>query len=236
MECCCDARLSGSLFSFLQRNRAAFCVHSELEESLGGSIVFQSPCPPRSPELSVYFYTFHTPVQSLDEFLDLTVFDEACANCSFGAICDAQSGQCVCPSECVDSHQPVCGSDGTTYNSECELHVRACKEQMDLRVVSQGECKTCGSTVRPPIPVCGSDGITYDSDCLLRMASCLQKKHINMVKAGSCDEALTEHSSPSQPPLCVCLGAPLEGEHQPMVVMPTGCCVVTLEIFSPDEV
>lgn len=66
--------------------------------------------------------------------------DEACANCSFGAICDAQSGQCVCATECVESHQPVCGSDGTTYNSECELHVQACKEQMDLRVVSQGEC------------------------------------------------------------------------------------------------
>uniref|UniRef100_A0A7N8X2P6 Agrin n=1 Tax=Mastacembelus armatus TaxID=205130 RepID=A0A7N8X2P6_9TELE len=70
--------------------------------------------------------------------------DEACANCSFGAICDAQSKQCVCASECVESHQSVCGSDGTTYNSECELHVRACKEQMDLRVVSQGECN-CGS-------------------------------------------------------------------------------------------
>lgn len=76
--------------------------------------------------------------------------DESCGNCSFGAICDAQSGQCVCASECVESHQPVCGSDGTTYNSECELHVRACKEQMDLRVVSQGECskwRICDSYV-----------------------------------------------------------------------------------------
>uniref|UniRef100_A0A8C6WKB2 Agrin n=1 Tax=Neogobius melanostomus TaxID=47308 RepID=A0A8C6WKB2_9GOBI len=133
--------------------------------------------------------------------------DEACANCSFGAICDAQSSQCVCPSECVDSHQPVCGSDGTTYNSECELHVRACKEQMELRVVSQGECKTCGSAVcawgarcvqnkcecpqcpdEPPSRVCGSDGTTYDSECLLRMASCLQKRRIDLAKAGSCDE------------------------------------------------
>ncbi|XP_053280013.1 agrin isoform X2 [Pleuronectes platessa] len=133
--------------------------------------------------------------------------DESCANCSFGAICDAQSGQCVCTSECVDSHQPVCGSDGTTYNSECELNVWACTQQMDLRVSSQGECKTCGSTVcawgarcvqnkckcpecsgESLSPVCGSDGTTYDNKCELGVYSCMQKSRIDVAKAGSCDE------------------------------------------------
>ncbi|XP_076596612.1 agrin isoform X8 [Chaetodon auriga] len=133
--------------------------------------------------------------------------DESCANCFYGAICDAQSGQCVCALECVESHQPVCGSDGTTYNSECELHVRACTEQMDLRVVSQGECKTCGGTVcawgarcvqnKCECPqcsgealsaVCGSDGTTYNNECELRMSSCMQKRRIDVAKPGSCDE------------------------------------------------
>nr|XP_019944757.1 PREDICTED: agrin isoform X10 [Paralichthys olivaceus] len=133
--------------------------------------------------------------------------DEACANCSFGAICDAQSRQCVCTSECVETHQPVCGSDGETYNSECELHVRACKEQIDLRVNSQGECKTCGSNVcawgarcvqnkcecpqclgEAFSPVCGSDGTTYNNKCDLLVSSCMQKKRIVVAKPGSCDE------------------------------------------------
>uniref|UniRef100_A0A4W5KW64 Agrin n=1 Tax=Hucho hucho TaxID=62062 RepID=A0A4W5KW64_9TELE len=133
--------------------------------------------------------------------------DEACANCSFGAICDGQSGRCVCPQECVESHQPVCGSDGSTYNSECELHVRACTEQLDLRVLAQGECKTCGSAVcawgarcvqnkcecpqcqgQAFSPVCGSDGFTYDNTCELGVASCVLKKKIEAAKPGSCDE------------------------------------------------
>uniref|UniRef100_A0A668A9S5 Agrin n=1 Tax=Myripristis murdjan TaxID=586833 RepID=A0A668A9S5_9TELE len=133
--------------------------------------------------------------------------DKTCANCSFGAICDAQTGQCVCPSECVESHQPVCGSDGTTYDSECELNVRACKEQMDLRAVSQGDCKTCGGAIcswgarciknqcECPVctgqvisPVCGSDGLTYTSECELRQSSCIFRKKIEVAKLGRCDE------------------------------------------------
>ncbi|CAG01716.1 unnamed protein product, partial [Tetraodon nigroviridis] len=137
-----------------------------------------------------------------------------CGNCTFGAICDAQSGQCVCPSECVESNQPVCGSDGTTYNSQCELHVRACKEQMDLRVVSQGECKTCGGIVcawgarcirnkctcpqcsgKAFSAVCGSDGTTYNNECELRESSCMQKRRIDVVKHGSCDEVMINDSA-----------------------------------------
>ncbi|XP_053542529.1 agrin isoform X2 [Ictalurus punctatus] len=133
--------------------------------------------------------------------------DKACTNCSFGAICDEQTRRCVCPKECVVSKQPVCGSDGTTYMNECELHVRACTEQLDLHVVVQGECKTCGSTVcswgarcvqnkcecpqcanQPTAEVCGTDGTTYTNECELRSASCKQKKDIEVARSGSCDE------------------------------------------------
>ncbi|KAM8829956.1 agrin isoform 2-T2 [Synchiropus picturatus] len=133
--------------------------------------------------------------------------DKACANCSFGAICDAQSGACVCAQECVESHQPVCGSDGNTYSSQCQLHVAACTHQVDLKVVSQGKCKTCGNTVcawgavcvqnkcecpqcaaETLSPVCGSDGNTYDNECELRMLSCKQQKRVEVAKPGSCDE------------------------------------------------
>uniref|UniRef100_A0A8C5THV0 Kazal-like domain-containing protein n=1 Tax=Malurus cyaneus samueli TaxID=2593467 RepID=A0A8C5THV0_9PASS len=56
---------------------------------------------------------------------------------------DADTGRCVCPTECVPSAQPVCGSDGNTYGSECELHVRACTQQRDIVVAAQGPCSEC---------------------------------------------------------------------------------------------
>nr|XP_009940178.1 PREDICTED: agrin [Opisthocomus hoazin] len=73
---------------------------------------------------------------------------DRCGKCQFGAICEAETGRCVCPTECVPSAQPVCGTDGNTYGSECELHVRACTQQANILVAAQGSgCSSCGSTV-----------------------------------------------------------------------------------------
>uniref|UniRef100_A0A674HQ10 Agrin n=1 Tax=Taeniopygia guttata TaxID=59729 RepID=A0A674HQ10_TAEGU len=132
---------------------------------------------------------------------------ERCGKCRFGAICEAETGRCVCPTECVPSAQPVCGSDGNTYGSECELHVRACTQQENILVAAQGPCKPCGSSLcsfggrceggqclcprcerQPPAPVCGSDGVTYPSPCQLQVASCQLQKSIQVARTGPCED------------------------------------------------
>uniref|UniRef100_A0A8C3R903 Agrin n=1 Tax=Cyanoderma ruficeps TaxID=181631 RepID=A0A8C3R903_9PASS len=132
---------------------------------------------------------------------------ERCGQCRFGAICEAESGRCVCPTECVPSAQPVCGSDGVTYGSECELHVRACTQQKNILVAAQGPCKSCGGSVcsfgsrcvdgqcvcprcqrQPPAPVCGTDGVTYGSPCQLQVASCRLQKAIEVARTGPCED------------------------------------------------
>ncbi|NXO97466.1 AGRIN protein, partial [Certhia brachydactyla] len=132
---------------------------------------------------------------------------DRCGKCQFGAICEAESGRCVCPTECVPSSQPVCGTDGNTYGSECQLHVRACTQQKNILVAAQGHCKSCGNSVcsfgshcvdgqclcprcerQPPAPVCGTDGVTYHSPCQLQVASCQLQKSIEVARMGPCED------------------------------------------------
>ncbi|XP_044740905.1 agrin-like isoform X2 [Chrysoperla carnea] len=67
-------------------------------------------------------------------------------NCHFGAICTDRRGLaiCECHSECDNetpgAQQVVCGSDGQTYESECQLRLVACRHQRDIVVYAFGPC------------------------------------------------------------------------------------------------
>ncbi|CAH1773592.1 unnamed protein product [Owenia fusiformis] len=65
---------------------------------------------------------------------------DMCANvkCRFGSECE--KGKCVCPQGCPTDYTPVCGTDGQTYNNECEMTRSACESNFEITIEHEGEC------------------------------------------------------------------------------------------------
>ncbi|XP_022099335.1 mucin-2-like isoform X2 [Acanthaster planci] len=110
-----------------------------------------------------------------------------------------------CP-HCEPDVCPVCGSDGKTYQSACELKRVAClRGSITLVAEYSGDCipglldlvngkTSCGHFVCPSIynPICGSGHMTFNNDCsLIRAQLCIDgMKDLVKVHHGECEDFL----------------------------------------------
>ncbi len=60
--------------------------------------------------------------------------------CIFDA--NLKQTQCVCKEirDCNRWYQPICASDGKSYQNECKMLSKSCKTQNKIKKVSEGEC------------------------------------------------------------------------------------------------
>lgn len=75
------------------------------------------------------------------------------AKCGHGEVCvvDGHTARCLCPPRCLDHRvQQVCGTDGITYKSNCELMRTACMiGDKTLEKKQNGRCGSIPPTESP---------------------------------------------------------------------------------------
>ena len=103
--------------------------------------------------------------------------------------------QVDCDKPCITRiFKPVCGSNGVTYNTLCDLEKAACKSEEEITMVSEGRCRqtTIGDKNCPEFcteqyePVCGSNGKTYSNLCKLNSEACQTRVSLRMAYRGEC--------------------------------------------------
>ncbi|XP_046963751.1 agrin-like isoform X2 [Vanessa cardui] len=172
---------------------------------------------------------------------------QTCADmvCEGGGDCevDADSGRpvCHCNHNCTNTQESdvVCGTDGQTYPSQCELDLTTCREQSTLRLAYKGDCALCEGvqcsfgahcvageclcpkdcSSAPREPVCGSTMQTYPNECELQKAACRlpPPAKLHVIFYGDCKDRLAV-----VPPIAMSMEVRPCGNNKAMIDMSTG--------------
>lgn len=113
--------------SLLEGEKKFILIQSDIQFKLLSSLL-------KIDELSVF-------LPDLDPCLDVI--------CHYHGLCKAfgpQDARCVCVDKCPSYHDPVCSSNGTTYDNQCLFEQEMCLHRLNFTIQHPGSCEGETST------------------------------------------------------------------------------------------
>lgn len=107
-------------------------------------------------------------------------------SCNHNSLC-VESGDlafCECP-DCSEQYEPVCGSDGVTYDNECKLKRAACLKETDITVTERSSCSGCANITCELYSVCNSQGPGLPGVCVCPTDCIEEAKDVVIVESDS---------------------------------------------------
>ncbi|XP_074694932.1 ovoinhibitor-like [Strix aluco] len=141
------------------------------------------------------------------------IYDGECKqeiiDCSKYPTVTAEDGKVLV--SCPRNLDPVCGTDGVTYDNECGICAHNGQQRTHVNKKHRGKCRPetseidCsqyparvmkGGKSRIPcprilLPVCGTDGFTYDNECSICAHNLEHGTHVKKSHEGRCKEEST---------------------------------------------
>ncbi|XP_046506506.1 tomoregulin-2-like [Equus quagga] len=138
-----------------------------------------------------------------------------CDICQFGAECDedAEDVWCVCNIDCSQTNfNPLCASDGKSYDNACQIKEASCQKQEKIEVMSLGRCQD--NTTATTKSEDGHYARTDYAENANKLEESAREHHIPCPEHynGFCMHGKCEHSINMQEPSCRC-DAGYTGQH-----------------------
>uniref|UniRef100_A0A8B9PL95 Transmembrane protein with EGF like and two follistatin like domains 2 n=1 Tax=Apteryx owenii TaxID=8824 RepID=A0A8B9PL95_APTOW len=134
-----------------------------------------------------------------------------CDICQFGAECDedAEDVWCVCNIDCSQTNfNPLCASDGKSYDNACQIKEASCQKQEKIEVMSLGRCQGNQPSWLPHTAVPAVAQAENQERDVARGIYIPCPEHYN----GFCMHGKCEHSTNMLEPSCRC-DAGYTGQH-----------------------
>ncbi|XP_014665375.1 PREDICTED: ovoinhibitor-like isoform X2 [Priapulus caudatus] len=112
-----------------------------------------------------------------------------------------KEGKSACRRGCPRNYAPVCGSNGRTYNNECELEMDSCERKTIIKMVRAGPCEEKVEEIKKKQPRMALKDTSEEPVCKTS-PMCMQRVKMAGLRIARRGECAKKQNDGEEEPIC----------------------------------